>query len=154
MKKSNYSKENLIKALEEYKNGTTSSEVSLKYGVPASTVRNHNSNSQMTFGSGHPTVLKIDQEQYLVELLKNLEIIGLRLMKTIVMKLASEYVKLITGTSQQLQTNNFFEIIYMHLLGKSIDLGRKWLTNFLNRWKSELKMIKEKNRSVTSKRIY
>ncbi|CAF1464872.1 unnamed protein product [Rotaria magnacalcarata] len=77
MKKSNYSKENLIKALEEYKNGATSSEVCLKYGVPASTVRNHNSNSQMTFGSGRPTVLKIDQEQYLVELLKNLEIIGL-----------------------------------------------------------------------------
>ncbi|CAF4632424.1 unnamed protein product, partial [Rotaria socialis] len=112
------------KALEEYKNGATSSEVSLKYGVPASTVRNHNSNSQMTFGSGRPTVLKIDQEQYLVELLKNLEIIGLRLMKTVVMKLASEYVKLITG--------------------KSIDLGRKWLKNFLNRWKGELKMIKEK----------
>ncbi|CAF3907965.1 unnamed protein product [Rotaria magnacalcarata] len=67
MKKSNYSKENLIKALEEYKNGATSSEVCLKYGVPASTVRNHNSNSQMTFGSGRPTVLKIDQEQKKIE---------------------------------------------------------------------------------------
>ncbi|CAF3073579.1 unnamed protein product, partial [Rotaria sp. Silwood2] len=78
---------NLINALEEYKTGATSSEVSLKYGVPGSTVRNHNCNSQMRFGVGHPTVLTNHQEQCLVELLKNLEFIALRLMKVVAMKL-------------------------------------------------------------------
>ncbi|CAF4565106.1 unnamed protein product, partial [Rotaria magnacalcarata] len=28
--------------------------------------------------------------------------------------------------------------------GKSVELGRKWLKYFLNRWKGELKVIKEK----------
>ncbi|CAF3088028.1 unnamed protein product [Rotaria sp. Silwood2] len=124
MKRSNYSKENLLKAVEEYKNGATSTDVSSKYGVPGSTVRNHNYNSQMRFGGGRPTILTSQQEQYLVELLKNLEFIGLRLMKVVVMKLGSEYVKLVTG--------------------KSVELGRKWLKYFLNRWKGELKVIKEK----------
>ncbi|CAF4468211.1 unnamed protein product, partial [Rotaria magnacalcarata] len=110
MKRSNYSKENLLRAVEEYKNGAT--------------VRNHNYNSKMIFRGGRPTVLTSHQEQYLVELLKNLEFIGLRLMKVVVMKLGSEYVKLVTG--------------------KSVERGRKWLKYFLNRWKGELKVIKEK----------
>ena len=151
MKKSNYSKENLVKAIEEYKNGVPSSKVSLKYGVPGSTIRNHGSNSQMGLGSGRPTALTIDQEKYLVELLKNLEIIGIRLMKAVVMKLGSEYVKLVTGMDKEFFTSHFFEIVFMNLLGKSIDLGRKWLRNFLNRWKGELKIIKEK-KMETSRR--
>ncbi|CAM4946739.1 unnamed protein product [Rotaria socialis] len=107
MKRSNYSKENLLKAVEEYKNGATSTEVSSKYGVPGSTVRNHNYNSKMRFGGGRPTVLTSHQEQYLIELLKNLEFIGLRLMKVVVMKLGSEYVKLVTASPR----NGFTEDI-------------------------------------------
>ncbi|CAF3268888.1 unnamed protein product, partial [Rotaria sp. Silwood2] len=41
----------------------------------------------MRFGVGHPTVLTNHQEQCLVELLKNLEFIALRLMKVVAMKL-------------------------------------------------------------------
>ena len=81
MKKSNCFKENLVNATEEYKNGVPSSGVSLKYGVPGTAIRNYGSNSRMDLGSDRPTALTIDQEKYLVEVLTNLETIGVRLMK-------------------------------------------------------------------------
>ena len=86
----------MVKAIEEYKNGAPSSEVSLKYGVPGSIISNHGSNSRLGLGNGRPTAFTIHQEKYLVELLKNLQTIGVRLMKAVVMKLGSEYVKLLT----------------------------------------------------------
>jgi hypothetical protein len=43
-KRGNYSREDLVKAVYEYKNGATSSEVTTKYNVPGSTVRNHKCN--------------------------------------------------------------------------------------------------------------
>ncbi len=97
MERSNYSKEDLTNAINEYKNGSTSSELTIKYGVPGSTVRNHNSNSKLRIGRGRPTLLTNHQEHYFVELLKNLESVGVRLTKPVVMKLSSEYVQYVTG---------------------------------------------------------
>ena len=69
----------------------------LLYNIPSSTVRHHKLNPSLKIGGGRPTILTKDQEQYLVELLKNLEINGFRLTKSVVTKLASEYVELVTG---------------------------------------------------------
>jgi transposase len=96
-KRGNYSREDLVKAVYEYKNGATSSEVTTKYNVPGSTVRNHKCNPKKRIGGGRPTLLTNHQEQYLVELLKNLEVNGIRLTKPLVMQLASEYIQLVTG---------------------------------------------------------
>ena len=97
MKRGNYSKEDFLKAVHDLKSGSTSSEVTEKYNIPSSTVRHHKLNPSLKIGGGRPTILTKDQEQYLVELLKNLEINGFRLTKSVVTKLASEYVELVTG---------------------------------------------------------
>jgi hypothetical protein len=97
MKRSNYSKEDLTKAVNEYKNGSTSSSLTTKYGIPGSTIRNHKSNQKLRIRGGRPTLLTNHQEQYLVELLKNLEFVGVRLTKPVVMRLSSEYLQFVTG---------------------------------------------------------
>jgi hypothetical protein len=97
MKRSSYSKEDLTRAVDEYNNGAVSSAITAKYGIPGSTIRNHKSNPKLGIGSGRPTLLSNDQEKYLTELLKNLELIGVRLTKAVVMELASDYVKRVTG---------------------------------------------------------
>ena len=86
-----------MKAVYEYNNGSTSAEVTAKYNIPGSTIRHHKLNPALKIGGGRPTILTKDQEQYLVELLKNLEVNGVRLTKVVVIKLASEYVELVTG---------------------------------------------------------
>lgn len=97
MKRGKYSREDLIKAIAEYKNGATSSDVTKKYNVPGSTVRNHKSNPKKKIGGGRPTLLTNFQESYFVELLKNLEDIGVRLIKPIALQLSTEYIQLVTG---------------------------------------------------------
>ncbi|CAF5014167.1 unnamed protein product, partial [Rotaria sp. Silwood1] len=128
-KRSLYSKEALTKAIEEYKNGSTSSELTTKYGIPGSTIRNHKSNSKLKVGGGRPTLLTDQQEQYLVELLINLELVGVRLTKPVVIKLSSEYAQAVSD--------------------KDILVGRKWLTKFLQRWKTKLKVLKEKKMEIS-----
>lgn len=97
MKRGNYSNEDFIKAVHDVKNGSTSSEITAKYHIPSSTVRFHKSNSSVRIGGGRPTILTNYQENYLVELLKNLEVNGAHLTKVVVIKLASEYAELVTG---------------------------------------------------------
>ncbi len=97
MKRANYTKENLTKAVDDYKNGFTSTEISIKYGVPSSTIRNHKSKPELKIGGGRPTVITKDQEKYLVELFKNLETIGVRLTKLVVLQLATDFIKFVTG---------------------------------------------------------
>lgn len=145
MKRSNYPKEDLTKAVQEYKNGSTSSAITTKYGIPGSTVRNHKSNSKLRVGGGRPTLLTNHQEQYLVELLKNLELVGVRLTKPVVIKLSSEYVHVVTGrqSTKLVQTLLSLPKIIISEIGKGVQVGRKWLQNFLQRWKDELKVLKE-----------
>ncbi|CAF4688913.1 unnamed protein product [Rotaria sp. Silwood1] len=89
MKRGKYSKD-FLKAFHEYKNGATSSKVTAKYNIPGSTLRNHKSDPTMKIHGGRSTLLTKHQEQYLVELLKNLEVADVRLIKLLVMKLVSE----------------------------------------------------------------
>ncbi|CAF3841297.1 unnamed protein product [Rotaria sp. Silwood1] len=89
MKRGKYSKD-FLKAFHEYKNGATSSKVTAKYNIPGSTLRNHKSDPTMKIHGGCSTLLTKHQEQYLVELLKNLEVADVRLIKLLVMKLVSE----------------------------------------------------------------
>ncbi|CAF4022022.1 unnamed protein product, partial [Rotaria sordida] len=49
--------------------------------------------SKLKVGGGRPTLLTDQQEQYLVELLINLELVGVRLTKPVVIKLSSEYAQ-------------------------------------------------------------
>ncbi|CAF1193412.1 unnamed protein product [Rotaria sordida] len=95
MERGNYSKEDLIKAINDFKNGFTSAAVAAKYEILSSTVRKHNSNPELRIGGGHPTLLSNEQEQYLVQLFKNLEFIDVRLTKKVVLDLASDYVRLV-----------------------------------------------------------
>lgn len=97
MMKTSYSKEDLIKAVDEYKNGFSSSEVATRYQIPASTIRNHKCDPKKMVGAGRPHLLNSTQEKYLVELLKNLECKGVRLTKRLGLRLSSEYVQLVTG---------------------------------------------------------
>jgi transposase len=96
-KRSNYPKDDLTNAVNDYRNGSTSTEVTDKYGVSGSTVCNHSSNSILKIDGGRPTLLTNHQERYFMELLKNLQSVGVRLMKPVVMKLSSEYVQYVTG---------------------------------------------------------
>jgi transposase len=150
MKRSNYLKEDLTIAVHEYKNGSTSSAVSAKYGIPRSTIRNHKSNSKLKIGGGRPALLTNHQEQYLVELLINLEFVGVRLTKPVVMKLSSEYVQFVTGkySKKLLELLSFIRIIISDI-GNDIQVGRKWLKTFLQRWDTKLKVLKEEKMEIS-----
>ena len=93
----NYSKDDFIKVLDEYKSGIAFVQLAEKYNIPSSTMRNHKSNLTRKIGGGRPTILNKNQEHYLVELLKNLEINGVRSTKSAVKKLSSEHAELVSG---------------------------------------------------------
>ncbi len=111
-----HSKEISTKAVNEYKNGSISAAIIAKYDIPGSTIRNHKSDPKLRIGVGRPTLLPNEQEQYLVELLKHVEVIGVRLTKSLAMKLASEYVRLKAGivfSRTFLSTGIFSNIIHI-----------------------------------------
>ncbi|CAF3747419.1 unnamed protein product, partial [Rotaria sp. Silwood1] len=138
-------KENFIKAVNDFKNGFTSAALAAKYGIPSSTVREHNSSPELRIGGEHPTLLSNEQEQYLVQLFKNLEFIGVRLTKKVVWDLASDYVGLVTGSISNKTPSNvcFFLALFIYRIGKAIEVGQKWLKKFLQLCQGELKMLKE-----------
>ncbi len=96
MKRSSYSKEDLTRDVDEYNNSAISIVITAKYGIPGSTIRNHKSNPKLGIGSQRPTLLSKEQK-YVAELLKNLELIGVRLTKPVVIQLSSDYVRRVTG---------------------------------------------------------
>jgi hypothetical protein len=116
MKRSSYSKEDLARAVDEYNHGAISTAITAKYGIPGSTIRNHKLNPKLGIGSGRPTLLSNEQEKYLVELLKNLEVIGVRLTKPVVIELASDYVKRVTGkvVNRTFSATVFFSQHYLY----------------------------------------
>jgi transposase len=97
MTREEYDQETLVKAVVEYRDGASSNELATKYEIPSSTIRNHKSNPNMRIGSGRPTLLTNHEERYFVELLKNLESIGVRLTKPVVRNLSSDYIHRISG---------------------------------------------------------
>lgn len=98
MGRDRYSKKDLLKAIDEYKSGSSSTDIAKKYGIPGSTIRNHKINPNLRAGSGRPPLLNNDQEQHLVAMLKNLDSVGLRLTKALIMRLSSDYINSVTGT--------------------------------------------------------
>jgi hypothetical protein len=71
----------------------SSIEASKKFDDPESTIRKHKNNTKNHVGSGHPSLLSINQEQYLVVLLKELESIGIRLTKRTLSKIAGDFIR-------------------------------------------------------------
>ncbi|CAF4710114.1 unnamed protein product [Rotaria sp. Silwood1] len=132
-------------SVNDFKNGFTSAALAAKYGIPSSTVREHNSSPELRIGGEHPTLLSNEQEQYLVQLFKNLEFIGVRLTKKVVWDLASDYVGLVTGSISNKTPSNvcFFLALFIYRIGKAIEVGQKWLKKFLQLCQGELKMLKE-----------
>ena len=136
MKRLTHDKERLVEAVAAYINGSTSSEVNVKYGIPASTIRKHKSNAQLKVGAGRPTLLNDEQEQYLIELLRNLEAIGVRSTKCLVMKLASEYTQHVTGIDFNLIFFKFFffEHVTICILNrKTLRFGKKMVEKFFKK---------------------
>ena len=60
MKRGKYSKENFMKAVYEYNNGSTSAEVTAKYNIPGSTIRHHKLNPALKIGGGRLSLLNLD----------------------------------------------------------------------------------------------
>ncbi len=70
----------------------SSVEAAKLYGVPQSTIRNHNRQRSMAIGSRRPSLLGNMEEKYLVQLLLDLEQMSVRLTKDKVLKVAEEFV--------------------------------------------------------------
>ncbi|UJR24374.1 hypothetical protein I4U23_005751 [Adineta vaga] len=124
-----YLKEKLEEAIRDVKEGRmTSADASREHNVPSSTIRCHVNGISPRIGAGRSSYINSEQEKYLVEMIKYLEGVGVRLTKEVLRKICNEYVNLVS--------NNF----------RSIDneLSLHWINNFLIRNKNDIKMIKEK----------
>jgi len=106
VKKSSYSKEDLTRAIDERNSDAISTAITAKYVIPGRTIRNDKSNPKLVIRIRCSTLLSSEQK-YLPELLKNLELIGVRLTKPIVIQVASDYVQRITS---KVVNRTFFSI--------------------------------------------
>ncbi|CAF4000203.1 unnamed protein product, partial [Rotaria sp. Silwood1] len=96
-----YSLDAFCNAVTAYRNKTmTSIEASKKFGVPESTIRKHKDNRSNRVGSGRPSVLSVDQEQYLVALLQELQSIGVRLTREILAKITGDFIRMIKKSNK------------------------------------------------------
>ena len=92
-----YDEQKLIDAVDAVKSHKmTSVEASKVYQVPASTIRSHTTKASMRFGAGRRFYLDSKQECYLVELIKSFEPIGVKITKPILIKVAGEFIDLVT----------------------------------------------------------
>lgn len=91
-----YPKEQLIEAVRAVQEGKmTSVQAAETYQVPQGTIRSHTNDQFLRIGSGRSFYLDAEQEAYLVELLKSLEKIGVRLTKPVLRKVVGEYIRLV-----------------------------------------------------------
>ncbi|CAF1528476.1 unnamed protein product, partial [Rotaria sordida] len=96
-----YAKEKVINAVRAVKDGKmTSVEASKFYKVPSSTIRCHVNGYSARIGAGASFYLSKKQEDYLVELIKSFESIGLRLTKLVLKKIVGQFIKLVTNNSR------------------------------------------------------
>ncbi|CAF3241860.1 unnamed protein product [Rotaria socialis] len=123
-----YSLDDFRNAISAYRSKSmTSVDASKKFDVPESTIRKHKNNAKNYVGSGHPSLLSIDQEQYLVILLKELESIGIRLTKTTLSKIAGDFIRAVNKQNSD----------------NISDPSRHWFFNFFKRNADKIKMKKE-----------
>ena len=98
---------------------------SIKFNVPASTIRQHRREPCINVRVGHPSYFTSDQETHLVSLLKLLPDYGFDLTRDLTLQLAAEYSE---------------------CLGLSLSPGSKWLNSFVHRnaqdliWKKQEKL--------------
>ncbi|CAM4850469.1 unnamed protein product [Rotaria magnacalcarata] len=124
-----YSKQQLIDAVRAVKEGEmTSVKAADEYKVPAGTIRFHVNNDSLRIGGGRSFYLSSKQEDYLVELIKSFETIGVPLTKIALRMIVGQYIKLVTNDSRY----------------KKNQPSIHWLKKFLVRRKKEIKMVKEK----------
>ncbi|CAF1542211.1 unnamed protein product [Rotaria sordida] len=84
---SRYDKQQLINAVRAVTDNRMSSvKASHDYHVPQSIIRTHVRNTSLRIGAGRKFYLSSKQERYLVELIKALESIGVRLTKIVLKK--------------------------------------------------------------------
>ena len=96
-RRSLYLKEQLMNAVRDVKQGTmTSLEAAEHYKVPSSTIRCHANEYSSRVGAGPSFYLNVQQEKYLVEAIKSLEDIGVRLIKPVLKKVCNEYIQLVS----------------------------------------------------------
>ncbi|CAF1282496.1 unnamed protein product [Didymodactylos carnosus] len=139
--KPQYTSENVKDAVAAYKSGSmTSVQAAKTFKVPESTIRNHARNSQLKIGVDRKTLLSEEEEQYFVSLIKYAQYYGTKFTKSIVRKYAAHYLKLL-GYVQRVTNNSDNKKV--HNITMYVP-GKKWLCNFLNRWKNELKCMSEK----------
>ncbi|CAF0964997.1 unnamed protein product, partial [Didymodactylos carnosus] len=143
VRKKTYTINELKQAVEAVREGRMNSkEAGLKFNVPDSTIRHHTNNHYSKIGAGRKTYLSREQEEYLISLIKSLEDFGHKCTNELVMKLCGDYMQLLGVKPIKLSDEEE---------GKPYVPGRKWLQNFLERWKSDVKWLKpskiESNRS-------
>lgn len=96
-----YDEQKLIDAVLAVKNHKMTSVKAAKvYQVPGSTIRTHITKASMKFGSGRRFYLDSKQENDLVQLIKALEPMGVRITKPILTKVAGEFIELVTKDSR------------------------------------------------------
>ncbi|CAF4561957.1 unnamed protein product [Didymodactylos carnosus] len=118
----------------------TSVQAAKTFKVPESTIRNHARNSQLKIGVSQKTLLSEEEEQYFVSLIKYAQYFGTKFTKSIVRKYAARYLQLL-GYVQRVTNNSDNKKVHN---SRMYVPGKKWLCNFLNRWKNELKCMSEK----------
>lgn len=96
-----YSKEQLVEAIRAVKDGKmTSVKAAEHYKVLSSTIRCHVNEYSSRIGGGTSSYLNPKQEEYLVEAMKSLESIGVRLTKPVLKKVCGEYIQLVSKNSR------------------------------------------------------
>jgi transposase-like protein len=95
--RSNYPKEKLQEALQAVIEGRmTSVKAAELYQIPQSTIRSHVNKPTMRVGGGRRFYLDQLKELHLVEMIKALEKIGVRLTRLVLRKVIDEYLRLTT----------------------------------------------------------
>jgi hypothetical protein len=107
---------------------------SIKFNVPASTIRQHRRQTNLNNRAGRPSYLTSIQEDHFVSLLELLPDYGFEITKDVALELAADY---------------------FHSLNINIKPGYKWLRCFVNRhtedivWKKQQKLERSRANSFT-----
>ena len=140
---SQYKKQQLIEAIcAVVDNEMTLMKSSTHFHIPESTIRSHIRNPSLRIGAGRKFYLTLKQEHYLVDLIKTLERTGVRLTKAVLKKVIGEFLNYTSTDNRFNGKHTLFFRFNICSLGKEPSLH--WLSNFLNRNKKEIKMVKEK----------
>lgn len=106
----------------------------IKFGIPASTIRQHRREPSLNTRAGRPSYLTSDQENHFVALLKLLPDYGFDVTNDLALQLATDYFK---------------------SLDFEIQPGSKWLNSFVSRhadeiiWKRQEKLERARSEAFT-----